>query len=80
MVVVSRNPKKDAMRKAGKPISEWGDMHDTEITVEKQRDSGWEGTFFLKFDVRTYCYSKCDPPDDDESDKPHRKRREPYGE
>lgn len=77
MVVVSRNQKKDVMRKAGKPLHEWSSLHDTEVTVEKQRDSGWEGTFFLKFDVRTYCYSKCEAPTVTE-EKSDRKRREPY--
>lgn len=72
MIVISRNQKKDAARKAGKSIKEWGDWHDTEVTVEKQRDSGWEGTFHLKFDVRTYCYSRHDGPkhEERESRKP----------
>ena len=74
MLVVSRNMKKDALRKEGHPVSEWGDMHDTEVTVEKQRDSGWEGTFFLKFDVRTYCYSHAEPPKPPEK----KKTRQPY--
>ncbi len=78
MVVISRNPRKDALRKDGKPPSEWGDMHDTEVTVEKQRDSGWEGTFFLRFDTRTYCYSKCEPPA--QQQKATRKSRQPYNE
>lgn len=76
MVVVSRNQQKDGLRKSGKPSGDWMDMHDTEITVEKQRDSGWEGGFFLKFDIRTYCYSRCEAPAPEE--KPSRKSRSQY--
>jgi len=32
------------------------ELYDTEIRVEKQRETGWEGRFLLKFDPATFCY------------------------
>lgn len=57
-VVVSRNPEKDKARKADQPRDEWRHLHDTEVTVEKQRETGWEGTYRLKCDAKTYTYGK----------------------
>jgi twinkle protein len=31
--------------------------YDAEIEVKKQRETGWEGSFFLKFDHRHFAYS-----------------------
>lgn len=58
IVAVCRNPEKERLRKEGtltphQQIS----MHDSEIIVEKQRETGWEGRFLLKFDPATYSFS-----------------------
>jgi twinkle protein len=59
IVAIQRNFKKDELRKAGTitPIQEM-DMHDTEVTVEKQRASGWLGSYLLKFNPRDYTYTR----------------------
>jgi len=59
VVAITRNHKKDLMRKEGTltPMQEM-EMHDTEITVEKQRASGWVGSYLLKFNPRDYTYTK----------------------
>lgn len=72
IVAVCRNYKKDELRKEGKlKADEAHNMHDTEIRVEKQRETGWAESFFLRFNPITYSYTKmkvveqaetCDPP------------------
>ena len=58
MVIVTRNPEKDKARKEGLPYHEWGHLHNTEVTVEKQRETGWEGTYKLTYDPKMYSYGK----------------------
>jgi len=54
---VARNQEKWDLQKEGMTDpSDLRDMHDTEITVEKQRESGWTGTFYLEFDPRKLTY------------------------
>lgn len=58
LVFISRNAKKDKLREDGTLTSEQErDMHDTEVIVQKQRDSGWIGSFHLKFNPRDYTYT-----------------------
>lgn len=59
VLLVCRNPDKEKLRKANK-LSEEQDknMHDTEIIVEKQRETGWLNTFKLKFDPIRFTYRK----------------------
>jgi twinkle protein len=52
---IRRNREKDAAIEAGKSF---GGMHDTEVSVTKQRDTGWLGTFKLKFDPATGAFGK----------------------
>lgn len=58
IVAVCRNPEKDRLRKDGKltPALAFS-MYDAEIRVEKQRETGWEGRFLLRFDPITFSYS-----------------------
>ncbi len=56
---VARNQEKWDLQKEG--LTDPADlraMHDTEITVEKQRESGWTGTFYLEFDPRRLTYKE----------------------
>jgi twinkle protein len=80
LVVISRNAEKIKLMREGAPPHEWEDLHDTEILVEKQRDSGWEGVYHLKFDPRRYTFQKCEPPSYRETPepKPRKKAHAPY--
>jgi twinkle protein len=58
VVLVMQNPEKVAARKKG-PLSEAQEaMHDSEVLIEKQRETGWVGCFRLDFKPRTLRYSK----------------------
>lgn len=72
---IARNHEKWELEKEGNTEPEaLRQMHDTEITVEKQRESGWTGTFYLDFDPRrlTYRESKARPQ---AKPKPEKKTR-----
>jgi twinkle protein len=59
VLLVCRNPEKEKLRKASKLTDEQDkNMHDTEVIVEKQRETGWLHTFKLKFDPLRYSYRK----------------------
>lgn len=58
IVAVCRNYDKDQKRKDGTlTAAENSAMFDTEIRIEKQRETGWEGRFLLKFDAPTFSFS-----------------------
>jgi twinkle protein len=62
IVAVCRNTEKDKLRKDGQLTPyQAATMYDTEIRVEKQRETGWEGRFLLKFDAATFGYSLFEP-------------------
>lgn len=57
VLLVSRNPEREKLRRANKLTPELSaKLHDSEVIVEKQRDTGWLDTFRLKFNPRTYSY------------------------
>jgi len=59
VVIVTRNPEKDRLKKENRLTKEQAEgMHDTEVIVEKQRETGWVGSFRLKFDHRRYSFTK----------------------
>jgi twinkle protein len=59
IVGIARNQEKWDLEKEGATDPEtMRGMHDTEITVEKQRESGWTGTFYLDFDPRRLTYKE----------------------
>lgn len=59
IIAIARNPKKDEMRKAGTLKADMAaEMFDAEIRVEKQRETGWVGSFFLNFNPITYAYRR----------------------
>ena len=59
IVGVARNQEKWDLEKEGNTApEELRKMHDVEITVEKQRESGWTGTFYLDFDPRRLTYKE----------------------
>jgi twinkle protein len=61
VLLVLRNPEKEKKRKAGKLTSEEErSMHDTEIIVEKQRETGWLGMFKLNFDSARFRFTEFD--------------------
>ena len=71
-VVVTRNKEKDDILKERELTDQEHKMHDTEVTVEKQRESGWVGTFYLKFNRHDYTFSpteKYSPPKPDRFQK-----------
>ncbi|RYD32755.1 MAG: hypothetical protein EOP86_14955, partial [Verrucomicrobiaceae bacterium] len=57
VVVVARNMEKMQAARDGAMTPALEAEHDTEIIVEKQRESGWMGGFPLRFDPRTLAYS-----------------------
>jgi twinkle protein len=58
VVAVCRNMEKmDKLRDPSTTASQLAAMWDTEIRVEKQRESGWAGAFQLRFDIRTGVFS-----------------------
>ena len=61
VLLVLRNPDKEKRRKAGKLTSEEErTMHDSELIVEKQRETGWTGLFKLDFDRARFRYTAFD--------------------
>lgn len=74
VVVVTRNPEKSAIEKERELTDDEHKMHDTEVLVEKQREGGWTGTFYLKFNRFDYTFlptDKYSPP------KPDTRKRKP---
>lgn len=59
IVVVARNNEKLELSKERELTEEEQKWHDTEIVVEKQRESGWCGAFYLKFNAIDYTYREC---------------------
>ena len=65
VALVCRNPEKEKLRKAGKLSKDQNaTMHDTEVIIEKHRETGWLHTFLLKFNTFRYSYSKMGETDD----------------
>jgi twinkle protein len=61
VLLVLRNPEKEKRRKAGKLTSEdERSMHDSEVIVEKQRETGWMGVIRMDFDSQKLRYSAYD--------------------
>jgi len=58
IVEVSRNPDKEELREDGGLTPEKDlAMHDTEVRVIKQRETGWQGRILLKYDQHSRCFS-----------------------
>lgn len=61
VLLVLRNPEKEKKRKTGKLTSEEErTLHDSEVIVEKQRETGWTGVFKMDFDPRKFKYTPFD--------------------
>lgn len=73
VIAVCRNNEKAEAAKDGELTEEQKDEYDTEIRIEKQKESGWLGAFFLKFNPRTFMFNKCPKPKAKEKD--HKERR-----
>lgn len=61
VIILRRNPKKEELRKkvGGRlTLEQERSMHDLEVIVEKQRESGWTGMFKLNYDKVRKAYSK----------------------
>ncbi len=59
VLLITRNAEKDELRKQNKLTTEQAQgMHDSEIIVEKQRQTGWLNSFKLKFNPFRYTYTK----------------------
>lgn len=52
--------------------------YDTEIRVEKQRETGWLGSYLLRFNSRDYTFSLCPRRITDKPEKATKKIREPH--
>lgn len=63
IVSIIKNPEKDKLRKEGTltPIQD-GEMHDTEIRIDKQREVGWTGLFKLMLCMRTLRFQPQEKP------------------
>jgi len=73
VIAITRNPEKDKLAKDGTLSPEDRmSMHDTEIRVEKQRETGWARSFFLRFNPITYSFTKMDSPNKAVSKTAHR--------
>jgi len=59
IVVVARNEAKMALSKERELDDDEKQWHDTEVTVEKQRESGWLGTFYLRFNPYQFTFTPC---------------------
>ena len=60
VVLVCRNQEKEILRKNSKLTAELDKaMHDCEVIIEKQRETGWLNTFRLRFNPYRYTYSKA---------------------
>ena len=59
VLFVGRNRRKDQIREeeGGLTREQSDSMYDTRVTVKKQRMTGWQGTFYLKFDPHYFAYS-----------------------
>ena len=57
VAIIIRNKAKDDAIKAGKSREIIDAMHDTEVIIEKQRVSGWVGSFKLKYHKNTFSFS-----------------------
>jgi twinkle protein len=63
VIAVCRNMEKMQMlRDPNASKQQLAAMWDTEIRVEKQRESGWAGAFQLRFDIRTGVFSLMSDP------------------
>lgn len=74
-VAICRNLEKMEASMEGELTPEMRAQYDTEIRVYKQKESGWIGAFYLKFDNRGFTYSKSQKPE-----KPKPNGRRPYKE
>jgi twinkle protein len=71
IVSVCRNPDKEKLRKDGTLTDQQNaTMHDTEVIVNKQRETGWEGRFLLRFHPLSYTYSAIEAPLSPNKQKP----------
>lgn len=71
IVAVIRNHEKMELMKEGRDLTEdERKMHDTEIVVDKQRDNGWVGSFYFKFDRRDFTFTPCSRYEKPKPDKP----------
>jgi len=62
IVSVTRNPVKTALlmeKDWNELTAEEREMHDTEVTVDKQRNSGWLGSFCFHYDRRGLHFTPC---------------------
>ncbi len=58
IVEVSRNPEKEELREDGELTPEKDQqMHDSEVRVIKQRETGWQGRILLKYDQTSRLFS-----------------------
>lgn len=61
LCLLERNPEKKTLLMDGcTDRAKLDAMHDTKITVDKQRESGWVGKFLLKYHHRSGTFSKFD--------------------
>lgn len=58
VLLILRNPEKEKKRKAGRLSAEDELLHDSEIIIEKQRETGWIGLCKLDFDPAKYRFTK----------------------
>lgn len=58
IIAVCRNNEKSEAAKEGELTPEQKEEYDTEIRIEKQKESGWLGAFFLRFNPRTFVFTK----------------------
>jgi len=60
IVITSRNPEKEKLREEGKLTPEKdAELHDSEVRVCKQRETGWQGRILLRFDPGTGIFSNA---------------------
>lgn len=62
IVCVIRNQEKKRLKETGEITAQQErEMHDTEISIEKQRETGWEGSIKLQFDKERYNFTLMEP-------------------
>ncbi len=64
IAMILRNGAKEKLRISGKlSATQEAEMHDAEVVVEKQRETGWLWSYFLKFSPRHYAFSILKRPE-----------------
>lgn len=75
VVAVCRNMEKADLSKERELTDDEANDYDTEIRVEKQKESGWMGSFFYRFNRQTYNFKPCQKRIKPKEEKPRYEKK-----